>query len=203
MLVLGLPFFTSAYMLVDNDKEEITLWQAQASKAQDLVAVGTPDCRPSVSASASVPTNSPTSILHPGVARATISNGAIAGASVGGLLGIVTVFAAFLLLRRRSNRRRTAEPIKNLTSDLPSPPAEYAKPELASDQIPPQEMPLVQHTRYDLAPYELSEGRDYGELPAEPPAVPEKDSLVSASIIHEMSTAPKTPKKGRFSRVER
>ncbi|KAK4698137.1 hypothetical protein P7C71_g12, partial [Lecanoromycetidae sp. Uapishka_2] len=197
MLVLGLPFFTSAYMLVDNDNEEVTLWQAQASTAQDLVAVGTPDCTPTPSASPT-PSPSPSSVLHSAVARATVSGGAIAGAAIGGLIGIAIVVGAFLLVKQRQKKAKN-EMDRDPGSSSPEPLTSYGKPELASDQIPPQEMPLVRNTGYRLAPYELSENRNYGELPAEPPPVPEKEGSAVSAI--ELSTAPKTPKSGRFNRI--
>lgn len=200
MLVMGSPFFTSAYMLVDNDNEEITLWQAQATTDQNLVAVGTPDCTPTPTPSpstSSTPSTTPTSILHSAVARATISNEAIAGAIIGGLIGVAIVVGAFLLIRRR-HRKNPTKIIKDHIPDSPDPPPSYTKPELASDLVPPLEMPLIQHTGYMIAPYELSEGREYGELPSEPPPVPEKEAGVAA---YEMSSAPKTPKKGSFRRI--
>jgi len=83
-------------MLVDNDNQEITLWQAQASKAQNLAPVGEPAC-PSPSSAIPQPpspTSSPPSIIQSAVARATLSKGAIAGASVGGVIGIAVVLGA-------------------------------------------------------------------------------------------------------------
>jgi len=59
-------------------------------------------------------------------------------------------------------------------------------------------MPLMQNPGYALAPYEMSESRDYGELPSGPPPVPEKEGRVSFYEISGGPKTPKTPKRMRF-----
>ena len=180
MLVLGLPFFTSAYMLVDDDQQTFTLWKAQPNTTQDLKSVGAPVCN-----STSVPpapSSTTPSIVNSAIQRATVSKGAIAGAVVGTLAGVALFIAAFFALKRRSSRKREAvaalEAARKHDSDTPNGLHIY-KPELPSDKQPPQEL------GYEASVYELCgdtrhemraiSGRGHAAWPPEMPADPTKE----------------------------
>ncbi|MCJ1272510.1 hypothetical protein MMC21_000296 [Puttea exsequens] len=209
-IVLGLPFFTSAYMLVDNDAQSMTLWQAQASKTQNIVPFGHPPaCETTVSSHSNLPIPDPTkpTTIHSAITSSAISKGAIAGAVVGGLIGIALFICAYIWFRMRQNRRRQAAETSAQSFLAPYPyESGYQKPEMPSDRHPPQEMPLDRDPGFALAPYEMSEVRAYEELPAQRfamelplhgPPTPEKSRPLT---LVEISGGPKTPKSRRGSR---
>ena len=102
--ILGRPFFSSAYLMVDLEAMTFTLWQANATTDSRLVTVGgtcasspqvnqTPE--PTITSSAS-----PTATLQP---DGKLSTGAIVGIVVGGACALVIVagFIAFTIVRKK------------------------------------------------------------------------------------------------------
>ena len=185
----GMPFLSSAYLLVDNDNQQFTLWASQQSQTSNLVELGPPACRTPVPTATPQPLPSVLNPTPPPNPNNGPSKAAIAGGSIGGVAAIALILGAFLLRRRRRRRQRErenenaarAEPVIN---SMYSDNSAYNKPEMPSDRQPPQEMPLVQNPGYSLAPYELSM-----EAPQElPPAPPKK------STLYEM---PGTPRSAR------
>ena len=167
VMVLGLPFFTSAYMMADNDREQFTLWQAQATTKSNIIPMAKPGCQNTSAAADPVPSTAPGSspIGRNGLGHAAISKGTIAGVVVGGITGIALFFACFFVLRSRRAREAKGK-ATSFTDESARPvtPILY-KSELASDRQPPQEMPLVQDPDYEDLPHELSEERLRQELP--------------------------------------
>lgn len=129
--IVGRPFFSSAYIMVDLDAETWTLWQANATADSRLVSIGG-NCteKPKVNATPSTtPTNIPiasnetdstttNSNAASGSAAATdepakaISTGAIAGIAVGAAFGaglLVGAFVVFYLRKRRGVTRSASE----------------------------------------------------------------------------------------------
>ena len=160
---LGLTFLSSAYFMVDQDRQQFTLAEAIATEDQKLVPIGPPTC--ALPTPASLPANSSVSgPARPAARHRDISNGAIVGAVVGGVaVFAVGVVAILLLLRRRRAHQQTVEAKQlgdtkrdardaDMSDMLPT-----HKQELAADHThqPPAELPLQQHTSYQLAPYEL------------------------------------------------
>ena len=99
---LGRYFLTAAYLLVDQDSDSFTLWQANPTTDSQLVSLESTsdaqDCNNSTSPSGSSPAASaPT---HP---ASQVSTGVIAGPVVGGLCIIIAAIV-FFLFRRRKNR---------------------------------------------------------------------------------------------------
>lgn len=86
----GMPFLSSAYLMVDNDNQQFTLWASQQSQSSNLVELGPPACRPPVATSTPTP-NPPPSVLAPPPPSSSNngpSKAAIAGGSIGGLATI-------------------------------------------------------------------------------------------------------------------
>lgn len=187
-IVLGGPFFSSAYMMVDNDREQFTLWRANPTTDADIVAVTPPGCIESTVAAAT-PSQAPSPSAMPTTtppSQATVSKGTIIGAVVGGLAGIALFSGAFIFFRKARKKKDTGNTDKNEESSGSISPILY-KPELAADRHPPQELPLVQNTGYTLAPYEMSEGRVHSELPTN----------ATAASMYEMPGAA-TPRRRNF-----
>ena len=189
-IVLGLPFFTSAYMMVDNDREQFTIWKSQATTDSNLFAMPPLHCdtpatsaRPSPTSPASH-TPSVTDAIHE---PTPISSGTIAGAVVGGFAGTALFLLGFFFIwRRRRTRMQGKGVVKG--SRIGSHPVSpiYYKPELASDRQPPQEMADFRDPGQTDAPYEMPEGRSRQELPAKG----------SAALIYEMPVT--TPRLKNF-----
>ena len=119
--IIGMQFFSAAYLMVDLDAGTFTLWQANATTDSDLVTVGgacaekitggsahnTTSASTSTGGASSSQTNATnsTSITasEPADTSPGIGPGAIAGAAIGGfaLLILLAVIAFFLVRRRR------------------------------------------------------------------------------------------------------
>ena len=171
----GTPFLSSAYLLVDNDHQQFTLWASQQSETSNLIELGPPACRPPVAPS--VPTSTPIAPPPPSSSTGSRhSKAAIAGGVIGGLATTSLFCGAYLLYIRRRKRQQKREqalqagPIIDATySDTLA----YNKAEMPSDKQPPQELPLIRNPGYDFAPHELQQ-----EAPHElPPAPLEKDEV--------------------------
>ena len=158
--VLGRNFLSAAYLMVDNDQQQFTLWQGQPSASQDLRAAGPPTCSnsgtPTPSASTSA-TNVSEAVPSP--SNGSLSKGAITGVSIAALSIIATCFGiGYLLARKRSQkqRREVADLNKHSGMDSDSSPSSNHKAELPSDQQPPQEIPLGKGAEDEIPPYEMN-----------------------------------------------
>ncbi|EFR04112.1 hypothetical protein MGYG_07119 [Nannizzia gypsea CBS 118893] len=145
MSYLGQPFLTSAYIYVNNDMKEFTVWQANATTATDLVTVqsGSDNCDNDDASS--------------------LSGGAIAGIVVGvvAFLAIAALCLFFFLKRRNQNKDRDSKaglPLVNTN-------------QRADDKKHPHDTPSEMDAGVSQqAPSELPD-RDYSpqELPADVP----------------------------------
>ncbi|KAH1921514.1 hypothetical protein KXV48_006142 [Aspergillus fumigatus] len=129
---LGRQFLSGAYVMVNQDAGQFTLWAAKPTTEEDLVAVN-PDnrvyssfCAPGASnlgdatqsTSTSSPTQSAASNSNIGQsqrvddASSGLSSGAIAGIVVGGVAGIALVAAGvfFAIIKRRRRRQTIPTP---------------------------------------------------------------------------------------------
>ncbi|GAB7363947.1 hypothetical protein MBLNU230_g4509t1 [Neophaeotheca triangularis] len=99
--ILGDAFLSAAYVFVNYDANTFTLWRANATEAQELVAVGgdSADCEDEDQDSAS-----------------SVSTGAIAGATVGGAVGASLIAAAIYFFRRHKRGRASKQSSTNNTS---------------------------------------------------------------------------------------
>ena len=184
----GMPFLSSAYLLVDNDHQQFTLWASQQSETSNLIELGPPACRPSVAPS--VPTSTPIAPPPPSnLISSRPSTATIAGSVIGGLAAISLFSGAYLLQKRRRKRQQKREQALQALQAGPVTDATYSdnwaynKAEMPSDQQPPQELPDFKGPGGAFAPHELPQ-----EAPHElPPALPERDE------VHEM-LAPSVPR---------
>lgn len=159
----GVPFLSSAYLMVDNDLQQFTLSQSQQSTTSNLVAIGPPACN--TPAPSPTPKPLPSVLASPNPASTPSSRrpkGAIAGAVTGGLATIAICIGVFFIQKKRRAQHlaeiqtqeygATAKVVKvPAYSDEPM----YMKPELPSDRQPPQEMPLDRDSGQNIAPYEM------------------------------------------------
>lgn len=165
---LGRPFFSSAYLLVDEDNEQFTLWNSNPTATEkQLVRLG-PACSSGSTITPASPPTDPSPEASSG--NTVINSGGIAGIVIGSLAGLGLV--ALLLFRyyRRHHRLRSAPP----SAPAPVPASEKDdarvssylafKPEMPTDRQPPQELPLEQHTGYTVQPYEMAAGSGTGLL---------------------------------------
>lgn len=111
MAIFGFPFLSSAYLMVNYDEHAFTLWQANPTTEEKLVALGFPSsCQPSRASTES----SSTLTSVPWVDSSSydessthISAGGIAGTVIGGLLGLgIIAGAIWVLIRRKKTKQQ-------------------------------------------------------------------------------------------------
>ena len=181
--LLGKPFLSSAYLLVDNDRQSFTLWEAQPNMTQDLVSLGPPVCSSTPSSTLPASPSSPPTIPPKG-----LSKGTIAGLVAGGLVAIATTIGAILFIARK-RRQKQGQQSQAMGDSTQSSSRWGEKPEMASDQHPPLEMPVTRDPGYSLAPYEVPDRNDsrYAQEPQEMPG-----EQVSRRTAHEMPSGQET-----------
>ncbi|KAI0390055.1 hypothetical protein F5Y17DRAFT_462147 [Xylariaceae sp. FL0594] len=127
--MLGRQFLSSAYVMVNQDKGEFTMWSASPTSVEDLVAIdsagneATGFCSDSAASSSPLAppprSTSPSPSPPPPQAesKAGLVPGAIAGIAVGAAVAVALILVGTLIWRRRRRRRRrkrnttgTAEP---------------------------------------------------------------------------------------------
>ncbi|KAI1379867.1 acid protease [Hypoxylon crocopeplum] len=162
---LGRQFLSAAYLMVNQDARQFSLWAANPASDEDLVAVDTNDVditAPCEASSAAVTdSSSPTSTSSPEQTSHS-SAGTIAGAAVGGVGGLVMlgVLAFWVIKRRRregSWKASEQNRAMNLYADTEFPPRQSVdtKPELPdSSFLVPIE--LEHSARRSAVPYELA-----------------------------------------------
>ncbi|KAI0835924.1 acid protease [Hypoxylon sp. FL0890] len=104
---LGRQFLSAAYLMVNQDARQFSLWAANPASSVDLVAVDANDVDITTSCESNAPTivNSGSSTPNPQHASSS-SPGTIAGAVVGGVGGLVILgFLAFWVIKRRRETR--------------------------------------------------------------------------------------------------
>jgi len=115
MPLLGRTFLTSAYLYVNYDQSEFTLWQANPTTDQNLVAVGSgPSCPTTPVTPTTSAGSSPSTPPNPSVPTGAIIGGACGGAAV---LGILIGVAFFF--RRRSRHVDAAGAYHEEKHELP------------------------------------------------------------------------------------
>lgn len=170
--ILGRSFLSAAYLMVDEEQKQFTLWQGAPSQEQNLVAVGQSLCSPSITSPTPISTATPTSSPPP--SQKGLSKGAIVGVSVGAVGTTVALFGVLLFAWKRKRTRsrghhKLTEKTEHTNQDLVHP-----KAELVADNHPPQEMPLganhldsalVFEKGGDARAAELPEGHQTSEMP--------------------------------------
>lgn len=116
MAQLGFQFFSSAYLLVNQDSHEFTLWEANPTTAEDLVAVDETgqEITKFCAASAVTSTNG---TANGNENSSPISAGVIAGSAIGAVavIGLVVGLVFWWLRRRRLRRAQAAENLQMST----------------------------------------------------------------------------------------
>ena len=171
--ILGHPFLTSAYFMVDQDQGQFTIAGVNATTDHKPVSIGPPTCEgtkpistPTSGAPSggSTPMGSPSTPL-PTSTHETVSKGATAGIAVGGVAAVaILCLGATVFLRRRRHSPQQPLPQMGVPNRYTKRDTEYSdptyrlfKPEMDSghEHQPPAEMPLEQHPPYRLAPHEM------------------------------------------------
>ncbi|KAK1759830.1 acid protease [Echria macrotheca] len=104
---LGRQFLSAAYLMVNLDANQFTLWEANPTDTRQLVAVDETNAEiASVCDGNSPPPPSPPPVTHPdgGGSGSSLSSGAIAGIAVAVVAFIVIVSAILFVWRRRQRR---------------------------------------------------------------------------------------------------
>lgn len=125
-LSIGRYFFTYAYLMVNLDAGEFTIWAAnsEANGNEDLVAVDETNAVVSTPLCSTTPgTGRPTSTATPSPnGGSSLSGGAIAGIAVGAAAAVALVAMGMWLLFKRNKKRAAAEKgSSSTTQDLMSP----------------------------------------------------------------------------------
>jgi len=134
MPLLGQVFLTGAYLLVDNDREQFTPWQANATVQEDLVVI--PGLESSCQSSATSTHRSPASSSTASTTNAPVtskehSGQGLSSAATGGLvIGCVALAAIGAFLFWCLRRRRTTAKARFLKDADHAAPGVYFKPEL-------------------------------------------------------------------------
>ncbi|KAL9603331.1 MAG: hypothetical protein Q9219_001193 [cf. Caloplaca sp. 3 TL-2023] len=158
--LLGIPFFSGSYLLVDQERDQFTLWQGNPNTMEQRIVPIEPSAPCTAAAS-----SGPTSALNANSSAAgsstpnTIKNGAIAGIVVGNVAALVAiVLMLYFYIRRRRRRRMQPELSSGKMNERLSAYQTVFKAELPADKQPPQELPLEKDPPITTAPYEI-EGR--------------------------------------------
>ncbi|KAL8876442.1 MAG: hypothetical protein Q9198_005363, partial [Flavoplaca austrocitrina] len=160
--LLGRPFFSSAYVLVDQEHKEFTVWQGNPTATEKkLVPIG-PTCTPSIVPTGLAPDSTSSAAAAPQTPETSdgqnIGTGPIAGIVIGCLAGL-TIVALLLHRYFRHHQRRPSQPqppaIQEKNNDNRVSSYIAFKPEMPTDRQPPQEMPIEQNQPYVVGPYEM------------------------------------------------
>ncbi|KAI0095828.1 acid protease [Hypoxylon sp. NC0597] len=157
---LGRQFLSSAYLMVNQDAGQFSLWAANPAASQDLVAVDANNADITAPCGPSAPTIIDSSSSTPSPEHA-LSPGTIAGAVVGSIGGFVILgFLAFWFIKkRRENPWKASEQngvmYSHAQTEAPQQPSLKPNSELPdSSYLVPVE--LEHPARHNAAPYELA-----------------------------------------------
>ncbi|KAI0097829.1 aspartic peptidase domain-containing protein [Nemania sp. FL0031] len=113
MSQLGRMFLSSAYVMVNQDSGQFTIWAANPTTVEDLVGVDstgkdiTTFCTNSTTPVASTPTQ--TAVSSQNASSAGLSSGAIAGIVVGAIAALAIVIGVVFWRRRRGKARQISQ----------------------------------------------------------------------------------------------
>lgn len=116
--LIGMDFFSNAYLTVNLDNSTWSLWSAKRTTDTKLVAITDQDCkeaasdRTETSASDSATTSAAAS-------SGTLSSGAIAGAAVGGAAAVLVLVGMLVLVILRRRKARNQDSNKPALSETP------------------------------------------------------------------------------------
>ncbi|OTA79564.1 hypothetical protein M434DRAFT_402045 [Hypoxylon sp. CO27-5] len=159
---LGRQFLSSAYLMVNQDAGQFSLWAANPATGEDLVAVDANNADITAPCASSAPTIIDSSSSSPSPEHASSSSaGTIAGAVVGSVGGLVilAILAFWFIKRRREKLQKASEKTAGMHfytgAEAFHQPAPGIKPELPdSSFLVPAE--LEHPARQNAATYELA-----------------------------------------------
>ena len=178
MSILGRPFLTSTYFIVDQDKQHFSLSKVNATSDHILVSGRPPSCNRTsslatptsgasgngrVSTGASSTSEPTASVVPP---RHRLSHGAIAGTVTGGVVVVALCFGVFVFSRylRRTDAQPLTVPVADVHENCDTG-TKYAESEAKPYKVevptdfkyePSMQMLLERHPLHQPAPYELS-----------------------------------------------
>lgn len=166
---LGMLFFSHAYLYVNHDKNEFTLWavEANTTKKQLFGADTNNDCVAEITTNSSITsitTNSSTTGIpadttdgNPPKSDDGVSGGTIAGIVIGALAGIAAIAAVALLVLHRKKKQRMALEAVSPSYDYGKPQVGYVYPmEMQSDSNPAEMAVLGPHFYAEMPGAEVS-----------------------------------------------
>lgn len=171
---LGRQFLSAAYLMVNQDAGQFTLWVANPTVNEDLVAVDTDGSDITETCTSAVPDEgSATAGSDAGEpsSSSSVSSGTIAGAVVGGIGGsaLVGALAFWFIKKRRSGNGSEKDMLMQSYAAAPSqqqPPG--PKPGLQYElAVPPEELPPQSTGQSAPPPAELPLSVTRFELPSE------------------------------------
>ncbi|KAL8963674.1 MAG: hypothetical protein Q9193_000094 [Seirophora villosa] len=163
MPMFGRPFLSSAYLLVDQEQEEFTIWNYDpTSTDRKLVPIGADCSGGSDSAASSATTDSVPPQSGASSDSKTMSTGSIAGAVVGSLVGLALI--TFLIFRYYRRHQRLSHHGTSVEKDPRVSVFHGYKAELQAENHAPGELPLEQDPPFSLQPYEMAAGSGRGLL---------------------------------------
>ncbi|KAH8161912.1 hypothetical protein CIB48_g6338 [Xylaria polymorpha] len=146
---LGRLFLSSAYVMLNQDSEQFTIWAANPTTFEDLVGVDstgkevTTFCTQSIAPASSGPTSAPTK--KPTVPRKGLSTGAIAGIGVGTVAAFIIVVVVLFWCRHRIRTRATGQPGSQIAAQgVHEKPSDYSNHPMGA-QIPSEVEPRELH----------------------------------------------------------
>ena len=137
--LLGRTFLTSAYLYVNYDQSEFTLWQGNPTTDQNLVAVGSGPSCPTTPVTPTTSGNSSSS-LSP-LPNSGIPTGAIIGGACGGAAVLGILIGAAFYFRRGSRHANAAEAYHEGEHE---PPPEYKDQYKSHASQGPMELPAFE-----------------------------------------------------------
>jgi hypothetical protein len=124
MLMLGKQFFSAAMLMVNQDTNSFTLWEAAANQRQSLVAVGpsgvgmTSSCDTVVNTNSSTITN--TTSAAPPAAQTVQATPAVSPALIGAIAGgAAALLALFVVIFLWYRRRKSKAIVEKQQADAP------------------------------------------------------------------------------------
>lgn len=141
--LLGRQFLTSAYLMLDQDANTFTIWQANPTTNIDLVPIVSDNtlstCNSSIPASTSSTSSPavPASNLPAPINHSELKAGAIAGIAIGAIFAVGALgFAIFYWRRRRVVKYSSANAFPPQPDYSSKPPHTFPLGEMSGSQVP-------------------------------------------------------------------
>ena len=107
--VLGQLFLNAAYLLINYEMNQFTLWQVNATNVEDIVAIPPANCTSAAATTIGSPTVSSNYFSQTPSSQSpdpTLTTGSIAGAAIGGVTFVLLLVFAWVGIRKAAKRRQ-------------------------------------------------------------------------------------------------